>query len=61
MLHEQFPDIPRIALTATADEKTRKEIILRLRLEQARFFSVVLIVPISVTGLSRNKMPGNNN
>ncbi|MDD1627603.1 MAG: RecQ family ATP-dependent DNA helicase, partial [Methylococcaceae bacterium] len=38
MLHEQFPDIPRIALTATADEKTRQEIILRLQLEKAPLF-----------------------
>ena len=38
MLHEQFPAIPRIALTATADEKTRQEIILRLQLEQAPLF-----------------------
>jgi ATP-dependent DNA helicase RecQ len=38
MLHEQFPAIPRIALTATADEKTRQEIIQRLRLEQAPLF-----------------------
>jgi len=38
ILHEQFPDIPRIALTATADEKTRQEIILRLQLEQAPLF-----------------------
>ncbi len=38
MLHEQFPAIPRIALTATADEKTRQEIVLRLQLEQAPLF-----------------------
>lgn len=38
VLHERFPDIPRIALTATADEPTRKEIILRLGLEQAQVF-----------------------
>ncbi len=38
MLHEQFPTIPRIALTATADEKTRQEIILRLQLEQAPLY-----------------------
>ncbi len=38
MLHEQFPAIPRIALTATADEKTRQEIILRLQLEQAPLY-----------------------
>jgi ATP-dependent DNA helicase RecQ len=38
MLHEQFPSIPRIALTATADEKTRQEIIQRLQLEQAPLY-----------------------
>ena len=38
LLHERFPDIPRIALTATADEKTREEIIKRLALEQAHSF-----------------------
>ncbi len=37
-LHQKFPDIPRIALTATADEKTREEIINRLALEQADYF-----------------------
>lgn len=36
MLHEQFPNVPRIALTATADERTRKEIISRLNLEHAK-------------------------
>ncbi|MBL4712177.1 MAG: DNA helicase RecQ [Gammaproteobacteria bacterium] len=35
LLHEQFPDIPRIALTATADEKTRVEIKHRLALDNA--------------------------
>ena len=35
ILHEQFPAIPRIALTATADEKTRLEIKHRLALEAA--------------------------
>ena len=38
VLHEQFPDVPRIALTATADELTRAEIITRLQLEDARVF-----------------------
>ena len=38
MLHERFPDIPRIALTATADAPTRKEIVERLALESARQF-----------------------
>ena len=38
VLHERFPAIPRIALTATADELTRREIIERLHLEEARTF-----------------------
>jgi ATP-dependent DNA helicase RecQ len=38
LLHQRFPDIPRIALTATADERTRAEIITRLDLGQARQF-----------------------
>ncbi|MDO9424026.1 MAG: DNA helicase RecQ [Methylobacter sp.] len=38
LLHERFPDIPRIALTATADDKTREEIKLRLGLEQAQLY-----------------------
>lgn len=37
-LAEEFPGIPRIALTATADERTRKEIAERLSLTQARHF-----------------------
>ncbi len=39
MLHERFPDIPRIALTATADPKTRLEIVERLTLQRARIFT----------------------
>src|ERR1700676_3845967 len=35
---ERFPDVPRIALTATADELTRKEIIDRLGLAGAPIF-----------------------
>lgn len=38
VLHEQFPQVPRVALTATADERTRAEIITRLGLEQAHIF-----------------------
>ena len=38
VLHERFPEVPRIALTATADAPTRGEIIERLGLEQARHF-----------------------
>ena len=37
-LHELFPEVPRIALTATADALTRKEISKRLELDQARHF-----------------------
>jgi ATP-dependent DNA helicase RecQ len=39
VLHERYPNIPRIALTATADSMTRREIIEKLRLENARIFS----------------------
>ncbi len=38
VLHERFPNVPRIALTATADAPTRREIIERLSLEKAREF-----------------------
>jgi len=38
VLHERFPDIPRMALTATADTPTRKEILRRLNLEQAGLY-----------------------
>jgi ATP-dependent DNA helicase RecQ len=39
VLHERFPEVPRIALTATADPQTRGEIIRRLALENARVFT----------------------
>jgi len=38
ILHERFPHVPRIALTATADARTRVEIVERLRLGSARCF-----------------------
>ncbi|TCV94105.1 ATP-dependent DNA helicase RecQ [Luteibacter rhizovicinus] len=38
LLHQRFPDIPRIALTATADQRTRDEIVERLALDDARQF-----------------------
>jgi ATP-dependent DNA helicase RecQ len=44
ILHEQFPTIPRIALTATADERTRLEIQQRLQLEDA---------PLYISGFDR--------
>jgi ATP-dependent DNA helicase RecQ len=38
VLHERFPNVPRIALTATADAPTRSEIVERLALERATQF-----------------------
>ena len=38
VLHRRFPDVPRIALTATADAPTRREIVERLALENAGQF-----------------------
>jgi ATP-dependent DNA helicase RecQ len=38
VLRERFPGVPRIALTATADEQTRAEILEGLELPQARVF-----------------------
>ena len=38
ILHQNFPNVPRIALTATADERTRAEIIEQLDLSNAKQF-----------------------
>ena len=38
VLDARFPEVPRIALTATADQPTRREIVERLSLEQAQQF-----------------------
>ena len=38
VLHERWPDVPRIALTATATQATREEIAIRLKLAGARLF-----------------------
>ncbi|MDP2151172.1 DNA helicase RecQ [Parvibaculum sp.] len=38
-LKERFPDVPRLALTATADPQTRDDLIHRLQLDDARIFS----------------------
>ncbi len=38
VLHDRFPTVPRIALTATADVPTREEIITQLSLESAEQF-----------------------
>ena len=39
VLHERYPAVPRIALTATADAATRREIITQLQLEEATVYS----------------------
>ena len=39
LLHERWPQVPRIALTATADAPTRREIVERLGLQSARQFT----------------------
>ena len=38
VLHERFADVPRVALTATADALTRADIVERLQLQDARQF-----------------------
>ena len=38
VLHERFPQVPRMALTATADFQTRAEIVERLQLQDAKQF-----------------------
>ena len=38
VLHERFPGVPRIALTATADARTRREIVAQLDLRNAGVF-----------------------
>ena len=38
LLAERYPEVPRMALTATADERTREEIVRNLQLEQASRF-----------------------
>jgi ATP-dependent DNA helicase RecQ len=37
-LHERFPQVPRLALTATADGPTRRDILERLSLQSGRLF-----------------------
>ena len=48
VLHERYPGVPRIALTATADAPTRREIAERLGLRDARIF---------VSGFDRPNIP----
>jgi ATP-dependent DNA helicase RecQ len=39
VLHERFPDVPRVALTATADGPTQRDIVERLGLDGAPIFA----------------------
>ena len=39
VLRERFPDVPRLALTATADEPTQRDIVTHLGLKDARVFA----------------------
>jgi ATP-dependent DNA helicase RecQ len=38
VLHERYPSVPRLALTATADELTRSDMVTHLALEEAKLF-----------------------
>ncbi len=39
VIRERFPNVPRLALTATADEPTQRDIVKNLHLEQAQVFA----------------------
>lgn len=55
-LKEQFPKVPLIALTATADKLTRKDIVTNLRLQQPKVF----VASFDRPNLSLNVLPGRN-
>jgi len=55
VLHQRYPQVPRIALTATADETTRAEIIQRLGLEQAKIYVSSFDRPNICYRLSQNQ------
>ena len=57
LLHQRFPHIPRIALTATADVRTRKEIIERLSLSDANSYISGFDRPIFATPLPTKPPP----
>jgi ATP-dependent DNA helicase RecQ len=58
VLAERFPAVPRLALTATADPRTRAEIIERLALESGQVFLASFDRP-NIRYLLRAKEPGN--
>ena len=57
-LHERWPDVPRIALTATATQATRAEIAERLNLTGARHFVASFDRPTSSTASCRRTSRG---
>ncbi|CCH49587.1 DNA helicase RecQ [Pseudodesulfovibrio piezophilus] len=55
ILRDRFPNVPRLALTATADEPTQRDIVANLHLEQAGVFATGFDRPnISYTILPKN-------
>jgi hypothetical protein len=56
-LHERFPEVPRIALTATADARTRQEIAERLQLERRSTSSPASTGPTSATASPSRTTP----
>jgi ATP-dependent DNA helicase RecQ len=56
-IHERYPTIPRIALTATADRRTQEEIISQLQLENASVFINSFDRPNIHYGISEGNNP----
>lgn len=55
IIKERFPDVPRLALTATADEPTQRDIVSNLHLQQAQVFATGFDRPnITYTVLPKN-------
>lgn len=59
ILHERYPTIPRIALTATADQRTREEIISQLQLEKAKIYVNSFDRPNITYAISEGNNPKN--
>ena len=59
ILHERYPSIPRIALTATADQRTREEIISQLQLEEAKVYVNSFDRPNITYAISEGNNPKN--
>lgn len=59
VLHERFPSVPRIALTATANQRTRDEIISQLQLDEANVFITSFDRPNIHYSISEGNNPKN--